>query len=192
MILPEARAELSGAITELINGRISNDEFDEVYYGLCFRSPDRTVAELGGFAWGLYSSDLLMPYYLEGRHALAPEERAMMERALLFLSTDLEYAWPEFPGTSYSWSVQHYILLPVGVVALLYAVLWAVFVSPAGIWDGIVPVVIVVVPVVWLYWLLGHARHLSITEFWASDPKHVWPFTSEEDYHRAVATGARE
>jgi len=25
MILPEARAELSGAITELINGRISND-----------------------------------------------------------------------------------------------------------------------------------------------------------------------
>jgi len=190
MILPEARAELSGAVTELINGRMSNDEFDEVYYRLCVRSPDRTVVELGGFAWGLYSSELLVPYYLEGRHALGPDERAMMERAVLFLSTNLEYAWPEFPGSSWSWAAQHYILLPVGVVALLYAVIWAVVASPGGVWDGIVPAVVVAVPLVWLYWLLGHARRDVIAEFWSSGPKHVWPFSSEEDYRRAVAAGA--
>lgn len=82
---------------------MTNDDFDDVYHDVYHdgydSSNDRAVAEIGGFCYGLYSSDVF-PYRLRGRYAVADDMRAMAARSVLFLRSGLEYEWPLMPPPS--------------------------------------------------------------------------------------------
>src|SRR5437667_10097132 len=99
MVLPDARRRLRTALASLVNGQLTNDEFDELHAGW-EQSADQAVVAIAGFGYGLYSSSLPLPYRLTGRHAVDPETLRTAERCLLFLQTDLEYAWPAAPNQS--------------------------------------------------------------------------------------------
>jgi hypothetical protein len=73
---------------------MTNDEFDDHYYERFLASEDAAVSEIATFGWGLYSSDVLLPYRLSGRHAVPVEVRARVERACVFLGSDRDYGWP--------------------------------------------------------------------------------------------------
>src|SRR5262249_43935758 len=68
MVDREARQELAVALHRLVTGQMTNDQFDEVFEA-CVDSEDAAVAAIANFGWGLYSSWLLWPYRLKGRHA---------------------------------------------------------------------------------------------------------------------------
>ena len=176
MILSKDRARLKAAFAELVEGRMSNDEFDELYYERCEQSADRGVAEIGGFAYSLYPSDLLTPFYLKGRYTLDPEIRAIAERALLFLRTDLEYGWPDFPAISWIRMVQWYVLAPGCVMS-------AFLQFPATAADLDVAILPWAVAFGFLRWLDGAMRKA----YWKSGPKDAWPFFSEDDLRTEAA-----
>ena len=88
------RTDLADCLNRLVSGEMTNDEFDDAYYGRWHDSTDAGVAEIAGFGYGLYSSDLLLPYRLKGVYRLSDERREVAERALLFLESRLEYGWP--------------------------------------------------------------------------------------------------
>ena len=92
------RPELSQDIRRLATGRMTNDAFDDRYYEVYERSDDRAVTEIASFCYGLYSSDLLLPMRLRGRHALDDETKRTIARCVLFLRSGHEYEWPPFPG----------------------------------------------------------------------------------------------
>jgi hypothetical protein len=43
MVIPQARTRLHDALARLINGQMTNDEFDELYYVEWIESPDGAV-----------------------------------------------------------------------------------------------------------------------------------------------------
>lgn len=94
MIDRELRTKLSGDLRALVTGRMTNDDFDDVYYGKYLDSDDQAVREIAEFGWTMYSSDLLYPYRLRGRHAVGPDERKFAARSILFLRTNNEYQEP--------------------------------------------------------------------------------------------------
>jgi len=79
-----------GAIVlrDLIDGRITNDEFMSSFP----RGSDLALLAVLDFAWRQFSD--LRVHTLTGRDSPTPERQAMLERCLLFLSTDLEFEWP--------------------------------------------------------------------------------------------------
>jgi hypothetical protein len=95
MVDKEARVELRIALRRLVTGRMTNDQFDDLYYEHWMDSKDLAVAKIGEFGYCLYSSDLLLPYRLKGPHAVSPEVRRLASRGILFLYTDQEYEWPK-------------------------------------------------------------------------------------------------
>jgi hypothetical protein len=100
MIDLELRRQLSQDLRRLVTGRMTNDAFDDAYYGQYMRSQDRAVAAIAEFGWGLYSSDVLMPYRLRDRHATSKADRRAAARSVLFLRSGLEYDWPKQPSSS--------------------------------------------------------------------------------------------
>jgi hypothetical protein len=94
MVDKEARSDLATCLHRLVSGEMINDQFDHAYYGRWEDSVDTAVAEIAGFGYGLYSSDLPLPYKLKGRYAISDDEQEMAQHALLFLKTELEYEWP--------------------------------------------------------------------------------------------------
>lgn len=143
MTLPEVRARLRDALHRLIQGEMTNDDFDRLYCGEWAVSADRAVAEIGKFGWGLYSSDLLFPYRLVGRNAVDEWERQVAERCLLFLGSDLEYGWPEAPSQDLQCAgggCAIFLGLPLAVALLLVAaislatvsVAWFLFLAAPG------------------------------------------------------------
>ena len=95
MVDSETRHQLSQDVRRLTTGRATNDEFDDAYYESYSHNDDLAIREISRFCWGLYSSDLLLPYRLRGRHAVDNETRKAASRAVLFLQTDLEYEYAE-------------------------------------------------------------------------------------------------
>lgn len=91
------RQQLSRDLRRLVTGRMTNDEFDDVYYDEFYNSKDRAVVEIGEFGYGLYSSDLFRPYRLIGRHAVKKDTRRTVARCVLFLRLECEYEWPQWP-----------------------------------------------------------------------------------------------
>lgn len=101
MVDAKARAELRIALRRLATGRMTNDEFDDVY-GKYWSSTDEAVASIAHFGWSLYSDT--STYRLKGVHALPPELRSWASRSILFLYTDQKFRWPPFDETS-SWTL---------------------------------------------------------------------------------------
>lgn len=190
MVLPEARAELREALSALIGGQLSNDGFDEVYYRLCARSPDRAIEEIGEFGWGLYSSDLLWSYTLTGSHAVSDETRAIAERCDLFLQSGFEYEWPSFPQLGWMQFVWTIAVTP-GVLSLfagaliplaLYNHAW----DEAGLFAHIA--VLAALPGVWAYRWSKRYENRHLAEFWKCGSRNGWPFLTDESLQEMSRT----
>lgn len=121
MVENQLRRTLSIAIRRLVVGRITNDDFDDLYYEQLDNSDDPAINNIGEFGYGLYSSDLLFAYRLRGRHAVAEETKKTAARCSLFLRTNAAYEWPLFPPDTQNFirAVVGYVSLPLGIALLI-------------------------------------------------------------------------
>ena len=125
MIDTDTRRQLSADIRRLATGRMTNDEFDDVYYERYENSDDRAVREIASHCYCLYSSDTLIPMRLRGRHALDAESRTAIARCVLFLRSGLPCEWPETPdsvGLRSLWALAFNLGLPGGIALALICI----------------------------------------------------------------------
>lgn len=90
----EDRQLLATSLRKLVTGRMSNDDFDDLYYDHFCDSSDVAIREIGRFGWTLYSSDLPWSYRLKGKHALPGMIKKRAAYAVLFLQTEQKYEYP--------------------------------------------------------------------------------------------------
>ncbi len=89
MIDRHARNIAADALREFLAGSISNEAYERRYP----RSKDDPAL------WGIYQNIWFCysdtsEHTLTGKHALTEEGRAVFERCILFLRSDLEFQWP--------------------------------------------------------------------------------------------------
>jgi hypothetical protein len=168
---------------------MTNDEFDCLYYDKWADSPDRAVVEIGKFGWGLYSSDLPLPYRPIGRYAVNNETRQVAERCLVFLATDLEYGWPEAPGQAFTRAAGGCAIslgLPLGIALLLGAglmlatvsVIWFLLLAiPGGIFVGASVLVLR---------SCGRRDSGPWKRYWSAGDREVWPFLRRQEYSQML------
>lgn len=92
MIDRDARRQVSELLRHLVSGQITNDEFED---RLPQGSADRAVNEISSEAWYLYSD--LWEHRLVGAQRLTAEARTHVARTVLFLQSEREFEWPEWP-----------------------------------------------------------------------------------------------
>ena len=182
MVDRESRSDLANCLHRLISGEMTNDEFDAAYYERWHGSTDVAVAEIAGFGYGLYSSDLLWPYRLRGRNAVSDRECETAQHALLFLKTELEYEWPiNVKGVVPYWCLWGpgcYLLF--GLFLLFVAYLQGGFL---GLVYGVFGLV-AVMPT--FHWLITRRRRTEELEhFYKSGDFQVWPFLRKVDFDEA-------
>jgi len=182
MVIRDDRDELAMALRQLVVGEMTNDQFDDGYYEEWHDSEDTAVRELARFGWGLYSSDLLIPYKLKGRHAVSNEVRDMAGRAIAFLQTDLEYEWPpDVEGVIPFWCLWgpgFYLCFAIAflAVAVSYSRMLTALPWLLGFASLISPI----------HWLMTHSeRERQLDVFYASGDFSIWPFMNREDLNRA-------
>ena len=95
MVNVELRHRLSQDLRRLVTGRMTNDDFDDAYYDSYAVSDDLAIREISRFGWSLYSSDVIFPYKLRGRHRVCESTRKTAAHAVLFLQTENEYGYPK-------------------------------------------------------------------------------------------------
>ncbi|MFZ1085523.1 MAG: hypothetical protein WAN35_11195 [Terracidiphilus sp.] len=88
MLDMENRSVAAELIRQYLDCLLTNDEFDDRYP----RSKDEAILTFKGILW--FSWDDLYSHKLEGKHQLSDKNRAMFERCITFLQTDLEYTGP--------------------------------------------------------------------------------------------------
>jgi hypothetical protein len=93
MVDTEKRRAAAELIREFAVGQLTNDEFDEQYP----RSEDKAIQTIGNVLW--LSWDDRFTHRLEGRYQLTDQQKAVFERCMAFLQTELEYTGPS-AGTS--------------------------------------------------------------------------------------------
>ena len=86
-----ARRRLAEGLRRLAAGRITNVDFEN-RYARTQRSQDRSIGEIFGAAWHLYSD--LETYRLIGRHRLDRKTRRDVARCIVFLHSNRPYEWP--------------------------------------------------------------------------------------------------
>ncbi|MEK6237410.1 MAG: hypothetical protein N2C14_22085, partial [Planctomycetales bacterium] len=90
----EPRLDLARRLRLLVDGEITNDDFDERYHDvdgwICAQDP--AVARIAEFGWALYNEDD-PTHKLTGGNAVSPEQYQAVERAILFLRSDFPYEW---------------------------------------------------------------------------------------------------
>jgi hypothetical protein len=162
------RAALRDALTELIEGRTTNDQFDDLYACQWAESGDRAVVRIGDFGHCLYTD--LRTCHLEGRYAIDSETRKIAQRCLRFLQSDLEYAWPQPPGTrlqSAAGGLAIFLLLPLGIVLLICSLILRP-VLIAGLAD---------LGLTWfLWWWSRDYDTADGREYWSNGDRDAWPF----------------
>jgi hypothetical protein len=92
MVERRDRDQLALQLRRLAAGRITNDDFE---ISAPWHSADRGVTEILWSAWTLYSD--IRTHRLVGRDALTVAQRRHIARAVVFLHSDAEYAWPRWP-----------------------------------------------------------------------------------------------
>jgi hypothetical protein len=83
------RSEGLRTLRDLLDGRITNDEFVRRFPRA---EHDSALAAILQAAWMQFSDR--REHKLTGRDSPAPELRAVLERCCVFLSTSLEFEWP--------------------------------------------------------------------------------------------------
>jgi hypothetical protein len=183
---------LRDALARAIDGQMTNDQFENLYYSDWFKSSDRAVDKIAQFGLNLFSNELLWPYRLTGRNAPSPENRQITERCLLFLQSDREYAWPEEPGRSpRQWLAGGAALVCLLPLILLAIVGGAMLVS--GVWE---PFVIVALMAIRLSVASGRAIKYfgsqdtpAWREWYSAGDFDYWPFLERGEYEQVL--GAR-
>jgi hypothetical protein len=202
MVIPEARRRLHKGLDDLITGRITNLEFDEVYDELhC--SPDRAVAEVAQFGWGLYSDSVT--YRITEHYRIKPETRKIAERCLLFLETDLKYTWPVWPNQFWQSlaSGLAYNLFPLGIaLAIVSLPLSGCALENSKDLNYFlacgVPAFTILAGWYWLRRWSNSQDSPAWKNFWASGDEDAWPFHRRSEYQNALqkmgqrATGSVE
>ena len=89
MVDRHARNIAAEALRDFMEGSISNKEYERRYP----KSKDDPAL------WGIYANIWFCysdtsEHTLSGKHALTDDGRAIVERCLLFLKSDLEFQWP--------------------------------------------------------------------------------------------------
>lgn len=184
----QQRDKLSQDLRRLVTGRMTNDEFDEAYFDEYESSPDTAVREIATFGYGLYSSDVLMPYRLKGRHRVPDDVRQAACRCMLFLRSDRPYEWPPLPaetGSRLLQSLSFSLGLP-GSIALLIiaAALLLAGDAPFATSLAIPAAALLVVS----GWVLFRSDSTPQRQAWRdSGDFKVWPFLRVEDFDVARA-----
>lgn len=176
----EARTELSENLRLLVNGELTNDQFDELYYSRWEQSDDAAVRAIGQFGYCLYSSDVLLPYKLTGRHAVSETVRNVADRAMLFLTTDLEYSWPkEAFRRDYSGicKVCFFSLSAVGLLILIAGRRIPDFPWEIG---SVIAGVVAMFAVLWFANFRLQSKHERLVKNLGD--WDVWPFLRDVDY----------
>ena len=88
MVEMEKRKVAAELIRDFAAAQLSNDEFDEQYPN----SEDRAIQSIGSVLW--LSWDDRFTHWLEGRYQLTDQQKALFERCIAFLQTELEYMGP--------------------------------------------------------------------------------------------------
>ncbi len=88
MVDMEQRRVAAELIRKFAAGQLTNDEFDEQYP----HSEDKAIQTIGNVLW--LSWDDRFTHRLEGRYQLTDQQKALFERCMAFLETELEYTGP--------------------------------------------------------------------------------------------------
>lgn len=191
MVDVSARRELSQNLRRLVTGRMTNDEFDELVYDPSCDSADGAVRNIAEFGYCLYSSDLLCPYKLKGRHAVSAEVRRTAARCVLFLRSALEYEWPPTPDNPTARVLQGlsvFFGIPLGL-ALLIISLPVFFIDawPKMIGAMFLAAVAVLAFSVWMIVVYPWraSRSARWQTFIQSGDYDTWPFLRRSDLARA-------
>jgi hypothetical protein len=189
MVDPKQRHELAQDVRRLITGRMTNDEFDDAYYERYSESADLAIREIGRFCWGLYSSDLPLPYRLRGRYAVDSATRKKAAHAVLFLQTNLEYAYPETPD-SFSDSMVGCAWFNGALVGIAFLVI-ALLCAAGGVFDVAGSCLLVGVAILGICacirWAQRHTYQPFLDACDAAGDTSVWPFADTESVN--VANG---
>jgi hypothetical protein len=180
MVDPKARAELAAALANLVERRMTNDEFGDLYSERWVESADRAVTSIADFGDSLYTD--AMTYRLEGVHAVADETRRIAERCVLFLGTSREYGWPDRPAMGLQSAVGGltlFLLLPLGVVLLIAAaILWTADLLLAGLAE---------LGLCLLLWKWSRNDDTPAwREYWSHGEREAWPFLCLADHEQAL------
>jgi hypothetical protein len=89
MVNRKKRDLASGLIRQFLACEITNDEFVDRYPN---PDRDRAIEAIIDALWGFW--DDLHTHTLTARYGLNPQARALFERCVVFLNSDLEYEWP--------------------------------------------------------------------------------------------------
>jgi hypothetical protein len=98
MINREKRDLARCLIEKLLACQITNDDFVNAYP--CREKKDRVIVAIYDRLWGFWDDN--QTHTLTGKHELNPEARALFERCIAFLNSDLEYEWPPLEWRSLS------------------------------------------------------------------------------------------
>jgi hypothetical protein len=180
----EQRKALSQALRRLVTGRMSNDDFDDLFHDGFEESEDAAVKEIAVFCYGLYSSDTLLPYRLQGRHRVSAEVRQMACRCVLFLQSDLEYEWPPYrteAGRQFLWFVAFNLGLPGSIACLLVSSMLLAsrdysFAAQLG-----VPAVIVLLLSIWALFVMPRSESPEQQTWKSMGDWDAWPFIRQCD-----------
>jgi hypothetical protein len=190
MIDPSARRSLSENLRRLVTGRMTNDDFDNLYRDGYDSSDDSAVKAIGEFGYCLYSSDLLWPYRLKGRYAVDHETRAAAARSVLFLHSNLEYDWPPVPEFRLlrilgALSFPFGILLGIVLVLLSFPFLIAGLLEPdVALLFGLPGIAILGGSICTLA-LQRKLASVAWQAYRSSGEYDVWPFLRRADFDRA-------
>ncbi len=190
MVDSDLRASLSQDVRRLVTGRMTNDDFDDAYYEHYDSSDDRAVREIAGFCYSLYSSDLLFPMRLRGRHALDADTKCTCTRAVLFLRSGLEYEWPAFPDEPglRMFSGLAFLGIPAGIAFLLVGTPLTLsgdmqFGAPLFV-GGL----LTLVGSIWFWRSWPKMLEPQWKSFRDSGDYDVWPFLRQSDFDHAKGT----
>lgn len=89
MIDRKARDAAANAVRRFYHGITTNDEFDGEY-PKSQSTADGGITAIGTMVWNFYDD-----HRVHVIRKLAADERALFERCLAFLHSDLEYTWPQ-------------------------------------------------------------------------------------------------
>ena len=186
MVDQEARAELRIALRRLVTGRMTNDQFDDLYFEQWENSEDGAVKDIAEFGYGLYSSDVF-PYRLKGCYAASPEERKYASRCILFLYTDRTYEWPELHGRGVPgcFVMLDWICGMLGVALLIIAGFGALARDASIVWSlGTAGIFALSISVASLY-LFGNIDFRRQKELELHGEFEVWPFLRQSDLEKS-------
>ena len=93
MIDKYSRKKLAEALRHFLGGFRTNFEYDDIAFDLPSR--DHAVNDIIEQVWLCY--DDLREHKLTGGDALNQEQLDFIKRCILFLKTDIEYKWPQWP-----------------------------------------------------------------------------------------------